>query len=126
MLTFKDWSAPNPTLMTMKSCNSLANLRFHQNAIPNFTSSSEEPLELAAIVVPSCFDVDEQGGSCPLCIDERVKEDIGFFLDSSEESQSDEEFFQNVEALSICASENEGINSSHVDTGQESLKRMDC
>ena len=116
MLTFKDGSAPNPTLLTMKSCNSLVNLRFHQNAIPNLTCSSEEQ---AAIVVPGCFDVDEQGGSCPLCIDERVREDIGFFRDSSQESQSDEELVQNVEALSICASENEGIDCSHVDTGQE-------
>ena len=116
MLTFKDGSAPNPTLLTMKSCNSLANLRFHQNAIPNLTCSSEEQ---AAIVVPGCFDVDEQGGSCPLCIDERVKEDIGFFPDSSEESQSHEELVRNVDALSIGASENEGIECSHVDTGQE-------
>ena len=51
LVTFKDGCAPNPTLLTMKSCNSLVNLKFHQNAISKLACTSQNQV---AIAVPGC------------------------------------------------------------------------
>lgn len=67
MVRFKDNLAPHPAALQMKNCNSHVNIKYRQNRIFNF-SCDEDP-RVVAIVAPSCFDMDEEGGSCILCRD---------------------------------------------------------
>ena len=106
-VAFRDGFARNPLLLTLKSCNSAINLVYHR-----------EGNDSVCIGIPSCFDVDPEGTSCPLCRDEKLKEDPAFAPDIIEGSTDYEEgLVQNFrEKLNAFAAENERGDSRRQDT----------
>jgi hypothetical protein len=67
MVSFKDNLAPHPAALQMKNYNSHVNIKYWQFRIFNFLCD-EDP-RVVAIFAPSCFDMDEEGGSCIVCRD---------------------------------------------------------
>ena len=65
VVTFEEGLAPHPVLLTIKSCNSHVNIKYRQGKIPNLAWNGDP--KMTAVAVPSCLDVDEDGGTCSLC-----------------------------------------------------------